>query len=499
MSTFYKRFEALHQLLDRRRSPTDGGWPQKLRLEESPTTIVATAQALEILRIRGLEFHDDQIQGGLRFLSEQVRKHTRPAGRDGGRGEFTRYPAYALWGLMRYPAALTDPNLCQGIGFSVKWLREHALPSGGWAEGREPGPLWLPGTMVAVHALDRSGIYGSSNAAGLTHTAREHVAANARQKTRKQSYWIQTDGGEPCPGATSLAVLTLARGTTEQREAARGGIEWLHANTSQWTQRVHEDITVDWRWRILTFSLGLRALMHPCGERDVDDPAVAEVVQHMDLLWKDHGWTDVPGMKEPLMSGSYAVISAVHTLKRVWQFDPFDDLRIAAPRSRRVENSLRPRRVLYVSPSQKTIRIVDNGTFVVQSHIAGRSQWQVLFRLATRHQQALERGSKNQTDMTVSLEECAQFCNEGAGVGTESVRRTVKRLHEKLGQEAKRHSRSAFVPLIDPHVPPGTTERRLALEETEVIFVEDISNEPKPPASETETQLSSSRAEIVSA
>ncbi len=483
MPTFSDRLTALERLLDLRQSTGDGGWPQKLGIDNSPTTIVATAQALEILRIRGLEHGDSQIQGGLRYLAEKVSEHTQPRSdaRPGARGEWSRFPAYALWGLMRYPASRHDETLKHGIAFSYRWLRDNCLPSGGWSQSREQGPLWLPGTMVAVHALDRLAVYsgeGIARAAGeLVDRARGHIIANAQHKNgNRQQFWTQTPGGEACPGATSLAVLTLARGSEMHREAARAGINWLGANRGEWTNRAHIDDQFETRvWHILSFSLGLRALMHPCGERDLNDPAVAEVVRYLDILWNEEhqGWADRPGLKAST-SGSYAVISAVHALKRVWPFDPFEHLGLR-PHRRAGPGGTPPRahRVLYVSGPERSIRIEDSaGGLILQTRIEGPSQWLILLTLATRHHEAVSRGSTNQTEMTVSLAECAQLRSNGKAAKPESVTRALRRLHEKLAAEAGRRSRRVFVELIEDHVPPETTERRLALEQIEVRFTD---------------------------
>ncbi|HEY3960112.1 MAG TPA: hypothetical protein VGL68_06320 [Solirubrobacteraceae bacterium] len=225
MSTFSDRFTALELLLGARKS--NGGWPQKLAMDKAPTTIVATAQALEILRIRGLEYEDSQIQEGLRYLAEQVCKQTQPVSRPGGRGEWTRFPAYALWGLMRYPASRHNETLKPGIVFCYKWLRANRLLAGGWSQSPEAGQLWLPGTMVAVHALDRLGVYSNSTMAqqtqDLVDSARDHIVENAQRKNGdRQQFWTQTLGGEPCPGATSMAILTLARGSDKHRGCTCG-------------------------------------------------------------------------------------------------------------------------------------------------------------------------------------------------------------------------------------------------------------------------------------
>jgi hypothetical protein len=489
MSTFTDRFTALERLLDKRQSSTEGGWPQKLGIDDGPTTIVATAQALEILRIRGLEHSDPKIQEGLRYLAKQVSEQTHPTSDawPRGRGEWSRFPAYALWGLMRYPASRHDDALSPGILFSYKWLKDNALPAGGWSQSRGDDRLWLPGTMVAVHALDRLAVYGTKVTGdivgNLVTKARDHISENAKHKNgNRQMFWTQMDGGQTCPGATSLAVLTLARGSEKHRDAARAGINWLGANHSEWTQRVHSDDQSESRiWRILSFSLGLRALMHPCGERDINDPAVAEVVQHIDTLWNegDKGWADGPGLRGS-MSGSYAVISAVHTLKRIWPFDPFDSLGIQASRSTTVGSDLpRASRVLNVCVAERRIRVDDSsGNTIVEADIRGKTQWRILLALATRHDEAARNGATTQMEMTISIDECTRLGDDGVIVKPEAITKARRRLHKKLSKEARKRSQRTFVELIEDHTPPGTDERRLALEELDVRFVDTLTNAP---------------------
>ncbi|HEY3960113.1 MAG TPA: hypothetical protein VGL68_06325 [Solirubrobacteraceae bacterium] len=259
--------------------------------------------------------------------------------------------------------------------------------------------------------------------------------------------------------------------------AARAGINWLGANREQWTQRVNGDNQVETRvWRILSFSLGLRALMHPCGERDIGDPAVAEVAQHIDSLWRDdqQGWVELPGL-DASTSGGYAVIAAIHTLKRVWPFDPFEQLGLRVQRRNGRGGAPRAHRILHVSVSERGIRLEDSSeSLILQTQIEGPSQWTILITLAKRHYEAVSRGSTNQTEMTVSLNDCAQIHANGRRSKPESVTRALHRLNEKLRAEASKQSRRAFVELIEDHVPPGTIERRLALEEIEVRFTDEL-------------------------
>jgi hypothetical protein len=380
---------------------------------------------------------------------------------------------------MRYPESRHDQTLATGIVFATKWLRSNALPAGGWSRAKDQKTsIWLPGTMVAVHALERLGIYSSTALAheiqALTKKARDHIVENGLRTSGNRMHWTQIVGGNACPGATSLAVLTLARGSEHHRDAARAGIEWLSANRELWTRHVHIDNLIDKRlWRIQSFSLGLRALMHPCGERDVGDPAVAEVVSHFNSLWRDgnHGWADEPGL-EASMSGGYAVISAVQTLKRVWDFDPYEHLGILMQHRGKVKSPPpRAPRILNVCTNERSIRIEDDrGDLILQTRLGGKAQWPFVLMLANRHHEAVSKGTTNKTEMTISLDEYARALK----TKPESVIRTRRRLHEKLVKEARKLSQRAFVELVEDHFPPETTELRFALEEIEVHFVDTL-------------------------
>jgi hypothetical protein len=404
----------------------------------------------------------------------------------GGRGEWNRFPAYALWGLMRYPLARQDAAFDDGIRYSYTMLQRYSLPAGGWSQSRKDGPLWLPVTMVAVHALDRLALYTSNDAFNkvrqLTNRARDHVTSEGRKHNRHQMYWMQAPTGEPCPGTTSLASLILARGSREHRDAARAGINWLASNPGEWAQRIHHDNQVDSRvWRILSFSLGLRALLHPCAPHDVTDPAVTSVVQHIATLWNEeqHGWADLPGF-EASTSGSYAVVSAIHTLKKAWPFDPFRALGVRAKRGHgRGHGPPRANRILYIIASERAIRVDDRfGDIEVQTRIRGDSQWAFLEELATRHESAEKRGCTDLDEMTLGLEEFARACKGGTGAQLPSAIKTIDRLQDKLAAEAREQRKPDFLKLIEDHVPPGTTEQRYALEEIEVKFVDEF---PEPP------------------
>jgi len=474
MTAFPERFAALERLLDYRRS-SDGGWPQKLELANAPTTIVATAEVLEILRIRGLRYEDPTIQRGLRYLADQVKAQTTKA----GRGEWHRFPAYALWGIMRYPAALHDPALSSGALFSAEWLIRHQLPGGGWSQGSQYDQIWLPATMVATTALDRlvgftrGKVRSAAQAAAVR--ARSALRAFAIGRVKTQLAWPQWPGVEICPGATSLVVLTLAGGNADDRDAARAGMNWLAANPERWAQQVHFDEQIETRtWRILSFSLGVRALLHPCASRQITDPAIALAAEHFDALWNEaeSGWADSVG-RVASTSGSFGVVTAVHAMKRAWPFDPTDQLGLPShPTRGGIDRRRRAHRVLIICEATREIRVDGPlGELLLLVRVEGSSQWELLSTLARRHYDATRAGASDQTDMTVSVHELAKLRQTQVA----TVLRTAARLNQALAREAAKGSQKSFVDLVEDHVPAGTDERRFALEEVEVRFIDEPS------------------------
>jgi hypothetical protein len=254
-------------------------------------------------------------------------------------------------------------------------------------------------------------------------------------------------------------------------------------NPDLWTTRVHYDQQLDSRrWRILSFGLGLRALLHPCAPRDVHEPSIAEAVAHSSSLWnqEDGGWAEEPGLRATT-SGSYAVIAAAHTLKRAWPFDPAEQLglhpRLGTAPTRRLP---RAPRVLYIVKRTHVIRVTNEmGETLVECKVSGGSQWIVLCTLAERHSKAMAKGATDQNLLTVTLAEFASLLGKhDEARKLESVRKTIRRLNAMLAREARKWSRDRFVDLIEDHLPPGTTEHRAALEEIDVRFVDELPPEP---------------------
>lgn len=478
MTDFPQRFADLEALLLARRS-VDGGWPHWLKLEQAATSIVATAHALEMLRQRGYGIGHPAIDDGLRYLAGSVQQHARARRLDpssSARGQWARYPAYALWGLTRFPTAAHQKELAPGIRFCLAWLHRHRRDNGGWTvDNSTTGPLSLPATMVAVHALDRLVLHGPDNYRGpasqLSAAARAAVTREAEGKASHR-WWRQIPNGMPCAGATSLAVLTLADGAPEHRRAARQGVRHLLADPTRWVQAAPSDDQVqDRNWRILSFSLGLRAVLHTPTRVDPADPLLRPAVEHLDAIWNEQqgAWATHPG-GDASTTGSFAVITAVAALKQAFPFDPIAHLHgLRGKRPRRREASRQPqgRRTMLVEEESRSVSVFDErGVLLAQCTILGRRRWAILLEIARRHHRASRRQPVDQATMTVSARELG-LRND---VREDSVARTIRRLNDDFVAAAMELGNLSFKHLFEQMTVAGSTEHRYGMEEVVVQF-----------------------------
>lgn len=488
-NTMPDRLARLEGVLARRVSKS-GGWPHWLHIENASTSLVGTAHALAMLRMRGREHNDKLVKDGLRYLAREVKEQARP----GGRGGYARYPAYTLWGLMRFPGAIAEPEIFDGAKFSASWLLARTRPGGAWTvDGvrNDDMDISLPATMAAVHGLDRMvplarGAYGAK-CERAAHEAREAIIA-AAEKSKEGPFWCQRRGGTPCPGATSLAVLTLAGGNPKHRGLASEGFEYLRAHNKDWTTSVHVDDQLDQlTWRIMTFSLGLRALLHPCAANPIGRPIVRKVVAHFDALWDEAtgAWAVQQG-HDASTTGSYAVLAAVRALKNAWEFDPHAVYKVprkAEPRpakglgsgrggsangkaATRQVRLLSGRRAVYIQDPELSPQ-----EFYVLWDAKANSQWEIFSRLLERKAQANRKGNPSQYDYTLSVSELA----EKSGVRISTVERTIRRINERIAEAAAREARIRVFPRLVEKIIPGDSDQiRYGVEETDVVQVEAL-------------------------
>jgi hypothetical protein len=476
------KLDRLEKVLRDQVSPS-GGWPHWLHLQKASTSIVGTSHALAMLRMRGLEANDKLIREGLQYLAREVKEQTKPT----GRGAYSRYPAYALWGFMRFPAGLDDPEVFDSAKFAASWLMSRTRPDGGWAVGAaaDDGPaLSLPATMPAVHGLDRMapfarGAFGH-RCAKVAGEARDEIVRLGEESSRG-TFWRQRQSTRPCPGATSLAVLTLAGGSTVHRDAAARGIEYLRRTPKEWTTAVHVDEQLDQRtWRLMSFSLGLRALLHPCAARRAPKKVIREVILHFDDLWDDDAgaWAVQQG-HDASTTGSYAVVAAVRALKNAWSFDPAVAYRVGAEPGggkREVARATTSRpaspRTVRLLPGVSGIAIRDpelsDQEFEVVWDEKAKSQWGMLKALLDRRVGASENPNADQYDYTLSPTELAQF-TPSKTIDDASVVRTIRRINEKIAEEAQSIRIAKFPALIEEIVPGDSREVRYGIEETEIL------------------------------
>jgi hypothetical protein len=440
----------------------DGGWPHALDMTQSASTIVSTAQVLEVLRILEKPLGSPMVDGGLRYLAEAISDHPRPT----GRGEFSRYPAYGLWGLMRYRTAQHDARLRDAARHAFGLLKQFELRRGGWGNHRTSRDLSFPVTTVAIDALVRYRplLPGASlaDATALIERGRGELAWRAEGR-KGARWWGQFKHGSPCPGATALTVLALVHGSPEQQVLAREGIAWLSANPDRWTREVTFDRATSHRpWKILMFSLGLRAILHARGPRDATALAVSEVVAHIDELWDDEygAWSEEVGAGAST-AGSYGVVTAMHSLKKAWRFDPVTHV---GPKS----NGRRPRRtsgrlagaaiLRELTIDERTRRVVLTNLRSGELHeevFQDKAGWKALLAIAHKH--VANEATLDKERMSLSLSELAEV----AGSQPDSVRRAIARVNARFP--------GTYV-LLDVHVIGGTTEVRYIIENARIAF-----------------------------
>lgn len=472
----------------------DGGWPHQLAVRQSASSIVATAQVIEILRILHHQYDAPEITAGLGFLADQVVLHTQPVTDSGpGRGQSTRFPAFALWGLTRFPRAAFEPRHQAGLAFVMRWLWINQLKTGGWPVEHGADHLSLTMTAPVLDGLDRlqfHPVYGEE-ATHLAGRARSAIVRRA-QNGRGTSWWNPHDDA-PDSAATIHAVLALTKGGARQRALARRGVKWLMENPGYWVESIQPDRHLyDRLWNIMSFSLGLRAVLNPCtGVRPTDErlrPAVA----HLSKLWVEttdargshmFGWADYPG-GFPTTTGCFAVVMAVRALKRAHGFDPDRDILgegLTADRSWTSDPSLwreqpdadQERGRLH-SPFRLTLfraaRVVEitntQDHFTFKCELSDASQWGLLEMLADQHVTAKRRDLLAQS---ISVHELAERRQIPLG--------TTVDLIDALNAELARASESAggdFLPDLVEHIVPGeTSENRYGFERVDIQIVDE--------------------------
>jgi hypothetical protein len=327
---------------------------------------------------------------------------------------------------------------------------------------------------VAVEALDRLALArdGQIRAAclNLARSARLAIAREA-ERSGTHRWWPQIPRGKPCPGATSLAVLALMS-VPAHRELAHAGAQHLLAHPDKWVASVHPDDQLSVHWRILSFSLGLQAVLLPGGAQQPTRLVLQESIGHFDALWNgDHrAWATHPGA-EGSTTGSFGVVTAVAALKRAWQFDPAEHIgRSTRRKSRRYATHVpRASRQVIVDEATNTVSVLGaDDDLLAQLEIRGPKQWPLFVAIARRRYEAAQRGHDDQVAQTVSAAELAAI----GGIQETSIVRAVHRLNVAFSKAARRAGTRGFKDLIEPITPGGSNERRFGMEEVIVRFAD---------------------------
>jgi hypothetical protein len=339
------------------------------------------------------------------------------------------------------------------------------------------GDLSLTVTTPAIHALDRVKFHPrfGSVATTLAQQAREAVV-KANRGSARQPWWTPYgDAGRPSGAATALAVLALAGGSEKQRELARGGIGWLLNNPSEWVDRTETDMSVEDRaWQMMSFSLGMRAVLHPCAKESPTKAIYQRAIQYWDELWIDKAgaWSHHPGAT-PSTTGSFGVIVAARAVKRALPFDPASHLKIGPParRSSGPRTLPRPRLTIRLTPSLQFVQIENQqGSTVVDTTIKGPAQWRVFETVALHHLKTAD--ANDQLAQTISLTELA----EKVGSSQEACARALARVNALLSKQADQNHNQFLPSLIEDIKPAGSLGGRYGLDEVDVVLLEDESS-----------------------
>lgn len=216
---------------------------------------VNTAEAVAILRAAHLPHDHPLVAGGTAFLRNAIVTHPRPR-REGGRGEWTRYVTFSLFGLTEYDEWRHDTESREAVARGIKWLGD-AIVNGGWGARRDDPQISLFHTAQAVRALNRVGL-GHRD---LAMSARDTLLALPVGPQR--AIWPNRVGGRKASVAkTALVALALSTGNEEQRDVGRAAAHWLIEQRGTWQQAISPDPDMEGvRWTHMTFALGAQACL----------------------------------------------------------------------------------------------------------------------------------------------------------------------------------------------------------------------------------------------
>ncbi len=359
MGAFVEQLERFGATLAHSQSETDGGWPHDLHEPDAALSIASTAHAIDMLRFLGRPYAADNVSDGLGYLSTQVHTQLRP----GRRGPYNRYASYALWGLTRYREAAADRAWTSAFDFCLRWLEDNRRPGGGWATkvgGSEQ--LSLVATTPAVTALDRLAFdqrFGP-RASVLSGSARRAIVEQGlRRAAPGPLVWGHGSRSGPAPGPTALAALALAGSPDPlERDEARASARWLLDRSGHWAGTVEADLLLTQvHWRVLTFSLGVRAVL-AAGAAGPADRRLQPALSALAPLWdpSTDAWAVQPG-ELGSTTGSFGVVSAVRAATRHWRFDPFDGLPVTFARPSRRRPPVRRRHLLRLHAGDRMLEV----------------------------------------------------------------------------------------------------------------------------------------------
>jgi hypothetical protein len=153
-------------------------------------------------------------------------------------------------------------------------------------------------------------------------------------------------------------------------------------------------------------------------------------------MWhdEDQGWSEVPNGEEATTTGCFAVIKAVDALKRRREFDPVRDFPGIEFNGAHPAASPPSPYTLILDRTLQHIQLQrPGGDLVLECRLHGASEWAVLERMATRHQ---EHGSDQHGRSTPIEELCRR---PGVDIKPDSAVRAIRRLNTSLTSAAFDH------------------------------------------------------------
>lgn len=306
-----------------------GGWG--LKLSQQAPSIVNTSEALYFFASIG-ETCSPSVMRGIEYINKNVRLHTQLR-QDGGRGENTRFPAFAIYGLCQYAQGFIDPRSIETVEWCLEWLLQHRTRDG-WPELSGAGDTSIHQTANTLHSLSLAYSRLKEMAPSLSATRHASIkkgievlgdfaTAGLLRHRRGDGLWPPTTFAQrgASPAKTSLALLALHAMIesgldlaldAQTRSALRAGLldsaVRLAADHARWENYIEGDPEVPGTvWQHPAYAMALAAACR-CGV-DPGSRSLRTAWRYVDYSWS----RDAATWLEP--DGSATVRIAFHVAR----------------------------------------------------------------------------------------------------------------------------------------------------------------------------------------